>query len=777
MSESMSGSARAARNRGNAGSRAGVRRAAVEPLECRRLLTSTLYGEVYADLNHDHTRSPGDPVLVGWQVYLDTNHNLQPDAGEPSTVSGADGLYYFYGLAPGTYWLREVVQPGYVTDPRDDEHGTWFYTLDDRPPNLWYAGLDNRPVDPPPGGITGTVFDDANADGVRQAGEPGLANWSVYVDLDHDGVRDASDRAAVTYGNGHYSFSHLRPGTYQVREVPPAGWLPVGPVGGVRDVTVVSGQDTTGQDFANHVALGNAAAVTGAVFADLDGDGTRGPTEPRLIGWQVFLDRDNDGQFDVGEPTATSDGLGAYTLSGLTPGAAKVVEVVQAGYAATQPTGGRVSVTLSAGQTTVQSFGNRPTGTGGGTGGSGGSGAGSASIAGTAFDDADGDGTRQAGEPSLAGRTVFLDADGDGQRGSGEPAAVSSAAGGWSLGSLAAGSYVLRQVVPAGWAATSPPGGAFAVTVAAGGTAGGYAFGSRATGGTDPAPVTGSQTPTPTPTSTPAPTPTPSPTPAPAPAAVFGRIAGRVFADADLDGLAAAGDAGVKGAKVFIDMNGNGRLDRREPRRKTGADGAYAFDELPAGAYAVRQVPPKGYRAVPPPPADGSSLAAALAAAAAALPPVQVTAGATAAADFADTRAAVVAGRVYADADGNRKPGAAESGLAGVTVFLDADGDGVAGPGEPAAVTGADGRYALLVPVGPNGRPAAYRLTEAVDGSGWAAEKPPAAVKAPSGGTRVRDLGNRPVAVPTVIRAAAAVARANLVVASDGKDWLDWAGH
>jgi hypothetical protein len=101
------------------------------------------------------------------------------------------------------------------------------------------------------------------------------------------------------------------------------------------------------------------------------------------------------------------------------------------------------------------------------------------SVGGVAFDDADGDGTRGGAEAALAGRTVFLDANNNGALDAGEPARTTDGAGAYRFGALLPGTYTVRQVVPAGWAATAPAAGAYTVTVADGQNFTGRNFGSR----------------------------------------------------------------------------------------------------------------------------------------------------------------------------------------------------------------------------------------------------------------------------------------------------------
>src|SRR5205085_12584357 len=93
-------------------------------------------------------------------------------------------------------------------------------------PTALAAPVVGPPIIPPPifGRISGVKYNDLNANGVRDAGEPGLANWRIYLDANNNGALDAGERNTLTGATGAYSFNVLPPGTYHVREVQQAGW-------------------------------------------------------------------------------------------------------------------------------------------------------------------------------------------------------------------------------------------------------------------------------------------------------------------------------------------------------------------------------------------------------------------------------------------------------------------------------------------------------------------------------------------------------------------------
>jgi fibro-slime domain-containing protein/RHS repeat-associated protein len=106
--------------------------------------------------------------------------------------------------------------------------------------------------------LSGYTYDDANNDGRKQTGDPGVAGATVTLagtDLWGRTVR----QTVPTASDGSYVFAHLYPGTYSVLETPPTGTIdgkvtpgPQGGTAGFRSITTVvlnSGIDGTNYNF------------------------------------------------------------------------------------------------------------------------------------------------------------------------------------------------------------------------------------------------------------------------------------------------------------------------------------------------------------------------------------------------------------------------------------------------------------------------------------------------------------------------------------------------
>lgn len=204
--------------------------------------------------------------------------------------------------------------------------------------------------------ITGTVFDDSNADGDRDAGEPPFVGVRVFADLNSNGTRDTGEPFALSQADGTFSMTAV-PGTYPVRVELPADTIATTPES--RTVTVARGGS------APNLLFGISRLVTtstGFKWQDTNGNGTREPNEPGIPDVYVYIDLDNDNELDVTEPQAKTAADGSYTLQFPSrPGTYAVREVFGAGFIPTFPAGGEHTVVHDGVTAPINlNFGNRP---------------------------------------------------------------------------------------------------------------------------------------------------------------------------------------------------------------------------------------------------------------------------------------------------------------------------------------------------------------------------------------------------------------------------------
>jgi uncharacterized delta-60 repeat protein len=415
----------------------------------------TITGNTYGDTNADATQDDGETGLPLYDVFLDNNDDGTFDTGDVQIFTDATGDYSFIGLAPGTYHVYQTLVGGQShTEPAGSNLYNVTVTGGAVSPgnDFGVAGATPTPTPTPSptptatasGEIDGTVFLDNNADGVRQAGEPGLYDWGVYLDNNNDGIFDAGDTRVFTNTAGVYAFTALAPGTYRLRENLPVGYVRTTPASLPITITVANGSITTENFGYQYIGGGGAVTtggqITGFVFDDSNDDGLLNDGENGLTGIQVYLDNNNDGTYDAGDTAFTTDVDGQYTFNDLTAGTYRVRTTIPAGYTLTTAAFPRV-VTVATTTVTQVNIGLLPTGTG--------------YISGTVFLDTNANGVQNAGEPGLDGFGVYLDLNGDGTYDAGDIRVFTNAQGQYTLGDLAPGTYQLRESIPAGYTLTT----------------------------------------------------------------------------------------------------------------------------------------------------------------------------------------------------------------------------------------------------------------------------------------------------------------------------------
>ncbi|MDJ0661973.1 MAG: S8 family serine peptidase [Crocosphaera sp.] len=189
--------------------------------------------------------------------------------------------------------------------------------------------------------IEGSQWNDQNQNGLWDAEEPTLAEWTVYLDINNNGELDVDEPSTTTDEEGNYVFNFVQPGTYTVAQVLEPGWTQTYPSNpGTYQVEVEAEEVVSDLNFGNF--LSNPAEIQGSKWHDVDGDGIWDSNESALEGWTIYLDQNENGELDEGEISTITDANGHYSFTGLAPDTYTVAEVMQLGWGQTYPSGGRL---------------------------------------------------------------------------------------------------------------------------------------------------------------------------------------------------------------------------------------------------------------------------------------------------------------------------------------------------------------------------------------------------------------------------------------------------
>ncbi|MGB4805832.1 MAG: SdrD B-like domain-containing protein, partial [Anaerolineae bacterium] len=367
----------------------------------------------------------GEPyVAVGGvlNLYYDSNGNGAVDPGEPIVAvafSDAVGYYLFDNLPPGNYVVKAEEQqiPAPVSSPHAGQIGYMVASTGSSAGvslsgNQAYTQADFGFIEA--GEVSGHVFHDANSNGVFDAGETPLPNVTVTLtgaDLNGNPV----SLTTTTDAAGEYEFV-APPGNYTITyntgdpDIPPALTQATTPV--TVSLALNAGAEVGGIDFGRD----HPGSVGDTLFVDANGNGLQDSGEPGLANVTVSL-YDSSGTTLLA--TTVSDASGHYLFTGL-PDATYEVRIVTAtlptDYAQTADPDqtGACTTCDNRGAATVSGGGSDLTLDFGYQYQPGGIPASTNTISGVLWNDQDGDGVFDVGEPMLTGVSVVVDCGANG---------------------------------------------------------------------------------------------------------------------------------------------------------------------------------------------------------------------------------------------------------------------------------------------------------------------------------------------------------------------------
>jgi subtilisin-like proprotein convertase family protein len=304
---------------------------AISGLAIRPGTLGSISGQVWNDENGDGVKDKAESGLAGWTVFFDDNDNGVRDNTFATTIPSEDvpqdvdsettvkSELLFQGvrevldlnvkldishtfaadlnvslISPSGMRVELFSDVGAFNDNftntvLDDEAAI---SIDDK----------NNAAAPftgsfrPEGDLS--AFDGENANGIwileikddAPEDDGVLKSWSLTI--------TGSERSIVTDSNGNYSFEDLPPGVYNVKEVLQEGW---DQTLGQPPVTVSSGGRVRDVNFGNREGANqpDPGSIAGQVWNDLNGDGVKDGGEPGLPNWTIYVDGNDNNQFDT----------------------------------------------------------------------------------------------------------------------------------------------------------------------------------------------------------------------------------------------------------------------------------------------------------------------------------------------------------------------------------------------------------------------------------------------------------------------------------------------
>jgi subtilase family serine protease len=211
----------------------------------------TISGKVFNDTANQvgnamiGSSQPGaEPGLAGRTVTLQVAG--KGTKGQKTTKTDSSGNFTFSNLAAGNYVVK-ISLPAHWHNTSSTAANPITIQPGGAVPQLLFGQSDAATV-------SGSIFLDANKDGLRQARESGLAGWTVLLT-----ARGSTSPTftATTDANGNYTFSAVPIGNYQLSFTEVAGYSPTAKAKESYALALSAGKVLTARNFGQQPGTGS----------------------------------------------------------------------------------------------------------------------------------------------------------------------------------------------------------------------------------------------------------------------------------------------------------------------------------------------------------------------------------------------------------------------------------------------------------------------------------------------------------------------------------------
>ena len=311
--------------------------------------SASIAGQVFRDFNNDGKFNVPDTGISGVTITL-TGGSLS----SPLTLTtDNNGNFKFTNLAAGTYTITETQPTTPANQTGKDVAGSAggnvsvANTISGIVLGANTQATNYRFAEVPLISTAGSVFEDVNNNGQKDAGEVGVPNVTVVLTGTSVVTGQAISPITVTTdASGNYTFPNLVPGVYTITETQPTGYFDGKEQNGTPAATVGSDK-FKGIDLTKSAATSSgfnfgeqkASSIAGVVFKDTNNSGVQDTGETGIGGVTIKLTGNETSGKKV-NLTATTTADGTYSFTNLRAGTYTVTETQPAGFVDGQETVG-----------------------------------------------------------------------------------------------------------------------------------------------------------------------------------------------------------------------------------------------------------------------------------------------------------------------------------------------------------------------------------------------------------------------------------------------------